>query len=433
MVEQRQRATPLLLFYSYAPEDEPLQQQLEKHLAMLQRQGIVHSWQKRQIEPGADWTALVDQSVKKADIFLLLVSPDYLASNYCYGIEMQRVLELHEAHETPVIPILLRPVEWRDAPFGHLQYLPHNARPVTLWRNRDQAFAEIAGALRGVFQELSETTHLLREAAGHLSLPEQMAAPLTKKPVFFLPLSLPDVYLNRLSPLARLRELLLGAVPVTVVTAVIHGMGGLGKTVLARAACDDPLLRDAFPDGILWATVGQNPRSDGSHPRIQEIQSNWITILGGNSSAASNETRGKVELQRLLEDRAMLLVLDDVWDRQDIEFLLIKTQRCRILITTRDRTIVEQAAVLPLDVMSLEESRELLRTSSHGKIQDGALADAIAEHLGYLPLALDIVARLLAEQILWEEIEEALASNLTDIEYSKKTLATVVASVSFLQ
>lgn len=434
MDERPKMNTPFLVFYSYAPEDESLQQKLENHLAILQRQKVIHSWQKRQIIPGDDWTATVDRYLKKVDVILLLVSPDYIASDYCYGIEMQRALELHEAHQAHVIPILLRPVEWKGTPFAHLHPLPRNAKPITLWRNRDQALANITSELRDVLQQFSEKTHQLQATIEqHLLATQDMTIPREKKPVFFLPINLPDLYIGRFSSLEKLRQSLCGTADTTTLTTVIHGMGGLGKTVLARAACNDPVLRKTFADGILWATVGQNPKTEGMHPRVQEMQSNWITALHGNSSAASNETLGKVELQRLLEDRAMLIVLDDVWDLQDIEFLRISAPRCHTLITTRDRTIAGESTIVQLDRMSREESRELLKIASKGKLQDNALADTIAENLGYLPLALDIVARLFAEEFSWEEIEEVLTSNISTIEYGKKTLATLTTSVSFLQ
>jgi TIR domain len=142
--QQRNAGVPLSVFISYAHEDEPLRQQLEAHLSLLRRQGLVATWHDRQIVPGTEWAREIDTHLETAQFVLLLISPDFLASEYCYGIEMQRALERHQKGEARVIPILVRPVDWEGAPFSHLQCLPHDARAVTEWDNRDAAFRDIA-------------------------------------------------------------------------------------------------------------------------------------------------------------------------------------------------------------------------------------------------------------------------------------------------
>src|SRR5438874_2040111 len=128
------------VFYSYDQADEPLLKELEKHLAILLRQGYITSWNKREISAGQEWKYESDKYLNRANIILLLVSPDFIASDYCYSIEMKRAMERHEAKEARVIPIILRPVSWEDALFGTLQVLPTNRRPVTSWPSRDEAF-----------------------------------------------------------------------------------------------------------------------------------------------------------------------------------------------------------------------------------------------------------------------------------------------------
>src|SRR6266700_2234102 len=118
------KRTPLSVFISYAHEDEPLRQQLEAHLSLLRRQGWIADWHDRQILAGNEWARDIDEHLEMASIILLLISPDFLASDYCYDIEMQRALERHRRGETRVIPIILRPVDWHGAPFGQLQCLP---------------------------------------------------------------------------------------------------------------------------------------------------------------------------------------------------------------------------------------------------------------------------------------------------------------------
>jgi WD40 repeat protein len=300
-----------------------------------------------------------------------------------------------------------------------------------LWSYKDQEREKHVLARRKEEEERRLTQQRHDELEKRLSA-TQVIDSKVKKPTFFLPDNLPDLYIHRPVLVEQLRDALLGGKDRVWLTASVHGMGGLGKTVLARAICDDPAIRSTFRDGILWATAGYNPKPGKKHPRVAEIQSNWIAALDGNVSAASNVTKGKVELQTLLEDRAMLLVLDDVWNQKDIEHLRVGGRQCRILITTRDRAVADTTALIELGIMSVEESRELLKIASKGKLQDDKLVDMIARRLGRLPLALDIVARLLADDIGWPKIEQALSTNIEQIAYGNHTLAAVITSVSFL-
>ena len=103
--QQGNRGVPLSLFISYAQEDEPLRQQLEKHLSLLRRQGLISAWHNRAILAGSEWARDIDEHLNTASIILLLISPDFLASDYCYDIEMQRALERHQRREARVIPM----------------------------------------------------------------------------------------------------------------------------------------------------------------------------------------------------------------------------------------------------------------------------------------------------------------------------------------
>jgi TIR domain len=153
--------SPTTIFYSYAHEDESLRDELNKHLSLLKMQGRITDWYDRKIVPGTDWAHAIDKHLISASIILLLISPDFLASEYCYGIEMQRALERHAAGTACVIPIILRPIDWHNAPFSHLQCLPHNREPVTTWHNRDKAFLDIAQGIRATVESLQEEVSLL--------------------------------------------------------------------------------------------------------------------------------------------------------------------------------------------------------------------------------------------------------------------------------
>ncbi len=146
---------PIELFYSYAPEDEALRAQLETHLTLLKRQNLIHGWHHREILAGQDWEQEIDTHLRSARIILLLVSPAFIASDYCYGLEMLQAMERHTSASASVIPLLLRPCDWETTPFGRLQALPKDAKPVTLRTNRDAAFTEIVKGLRAVIAEIN--------------------------------------------------------------------------------------------------------------------------------------------------------------------------------------------------------------------------------------------------------------------------------------
>ena len=144
----------LRLFYSYSHKDETLRDELETHLKLLQRQGLIQPWHDRRILPGDDWVSDIDDNLNRANIILLLVSADFIASDYCYDNEMTRAMERHESGEARVIPIILRPVDWRDTPFNKLSWLPQNGTPVVQWENRDAAWLNVETGIKQVVESM---------------------------------------------------------------------------------------------------------------------------------------------------------------------------------------------------------------------------------------------------------------------------------------
>jgi hypothetical protein len=136
------------LFFSYSHKDEGLRDQLETQLAMLKRQGAIETWHDRRIGAGQDIHQAIDAHINTDDIILLLVSPDFIASDYCYDVEMQRAIERHEKGEAILIPVILRSCEWHHAPFGKLKAVPLDGKPITQWTDIDDAFLQVAKAVR---------------------------------------------------------------------------------------------------------------------------------------------------------------------------------------------------------------------------------------------------------------------------------------------
>jgi len=227
-----QHSKPVKAFISYAHRDQELVDQLQTHLALLHREHVIDSWFDRQIPAGTEWQVAIDKHLKSADLILLLVSADFLASDYCYGIEVKQALAMHDAGQAVVIPIILRPCDWHSAPFGKLQALPRDGRPVTSYANLDEAFVETSRELRqiassvepseglattqsielriqGDFETYSEEQkqRLLEAIRDLLDLKQEVTVTKVRKGSILLRLKLPRAEVERLQKAARAGEL----------------------------------------------------------------------------------------------------------------------------------------------------------------------------------------------------------------------------------
>lgn len=136
------------VFCSYSHKDEQYRREFEAHVALMKRQNLIQIWQDRKIVAGEDWAGEIDSHLNSADIVTLFISADFLASDYCYEKEMMRAMERHNVERVPVVPVIVRQCDWHDAPFGKLQSLPTDGRPITSWGNRDEAWTEVAKLLK---------------------------------------------------------------------------------------------------------------------------------------------------------------------------------------------------------------------------------------------------------------------------------------------
>ena len=146
----------LEVFFSYAHEDEDIRDKLATHLKLLERQKVISAWYDRDISAGDEWEEEILEQLQQADIILLLISADFLASDFCWGVELEQAMARHEAKTARVIPIIVRSVDWTGTPFAKLQALPKNARPVTSWPDQDEAFTDIAKGIRNVAARLKK-------------------------------------------------------------------------------------------------------------------------------------------------------------------------------------------------------------------------------------------------------------------------------------
>jgi len=140
-------------FVSCAHEDRELQKRFICYLIPLMREKNIELYDGI-VSAGTEWQPVVHARLNNCRLILLLISPDFLASDYCWSQEIQQALHRHDSGEALVIPIILRPTDWHDAPFSKLQVLPTDGKPVTTWHNRDKAFYEITKGIRQALEKL---------------------------------------------------------------------------------------------------------------------------------------------------------------------------------------------------------------------------------------------------------------------------------------
>jgi hypothetical protein len=144
------------LFYSYSHANEQYRKKLETHLSTLKREGLISEWHDRDITPGSEWDKEIRRQLETARIILLLVSADFIHSEFCSSVELKRAMERHEAGDARVVPIIVKPCDWHSAPFGKLQVLPKDGKPITIWKNKDEAYLDVVNGIRRVIRELND-------------------------------------------------------------------------------------------------------------------------------------------------------------------------------------------------------------------------------------------------------------------------------------
>ncbi len=135
------------IFISYAHADEDLKNELDKHLTGLKRSKKIETWNDRQLIAGQEWDEVIKTELERSDIILLLISIDFIASQYIWDKELATAMKRHEEGTARVVPIILKNCLWQEMPFAKLQALPRNAKPVTTYAIDDDAYTEISVSL----------------------------------------------------------------------------------------------------------------------------------------------------------------------------------------------------------------------------------------------------------------------------------------------
>jgi len=157
---------PIKIFYSYSRKDLEMRNTLEDHLSALREANRISTWHDLQLEAGTEWEPAILNKLDTADIILLLVSRNFIASKYCYGTELKRAIARHDAGAARVIPIILRPCDWNhsDVPFSKLNVLPTHAKAITSWADQEEAFTIVAQQLRLTVAQLRAKKQAAQQA-----------------------------------------------------------------------------------------------------------------------------------------------------------------------------------------------------------------------------------------------------------------------------
>jgi tetratricopeptide (TPR) repeat protein len=405
------------VFYSYSHRDEKLRNKLEEHLSILKRLGVITNWHDRKIAAGTEWDGKIDEHLNSAQVILLLISPSFMSSDYCYDLEVTRAMERHKAGEALVIPVFLRPVMWKGAPFGELQGLPTDSKPVTTWSNRDKAFLDIAEGIRKAVERPAADIHPVMK-------PAALATPVSLPSIIFRPL-LVDFVARRNAEGRDIVELLKEElVPKGNRVVVLWGGGGVGKTTLAIQAARQ--LSDGFGQRVVWASP--ELRSDLT---LSALLDEIATQLGRDDLRQLAPELKEKAVRELIAAAPTLVILDNFEtiapaEQQPCANWLVQRALCSAIITTRQR--IMGAHNVPIDAMSPAEAQEflqrLIQQSSDPQVFDAPERARIIQAAGANPLVMQwIVAQI--------ELAQSLSDVLDDFVHGKGDAAQRVFDRSF--
>ena len=209
-------AQVIRIFLSCAEEDKDFLHALETQLSSLKREGLIKCYNRYGLSPGIDWQEKAKEYLNAADIILLLVSPAFVASDYCYTEEAAPAMALHNNEKTRVIPVIVRPLEWERLVFGGLASLPIG-KAVSMWSNKDDALSNI---VKGIKETIDELTSRLRATS--------LDKPL---PFWNVPYWQNLFFTGREEVFADLQSAFASLPPLQV--QALSGLAGVGKTQVA--------------------------------------------------------------------------------------------------------------------------------------------------------------------------------------------------------
>ena len=446
--EEQTMPESISIFYSYSHEDERLRKKLETHLTPLQLEGLITAWYDRDISAGTEWEREINTHLNTAQIILLLVSASFLASPYCYSIEMKRAMERQEAGEARVIPIILRPVSWKEAPFSHLQALPTNGVPVTdrKWHTQDEAFVSIVQGIRNAIKELMSAVSspaspppirtTVEESTSQLALPGS-------RPFNNLDEHVRTEYtsfVGRDKEREWLRQRLLSTASTKGMAVV--GIGGVGKSALVFAIADeycrrykDLSVEERF-EAIIWVTAKEQvltvhgrqkfELSELTPRTLEDIYTTIArTLEREDITRVVPEERSYLVRKALNAQRTLLIVdnLENVKDDRVKTFLRRLPTSTTYIITSRQSPIelgveLPNRNIWPLEGLSPDDAKTIIREKEAEEGIDELneqQEEQVASKTSGLPLTIKLSIARLANGETFDQVMRWLVNKTGDL------------------
>ena len=413
-----------LVFFSYRHDDEG-----ERWLSLILRwlepyalsQQLV-VWSDRDIRTGELWDSRVKGAIERTSVAVLLVNQTFFGSGYIKTFELPPLILAAREQRLRLIPVPIGPCDGRllqrhglDAfQFTHPPSEPLSARVDHL---RELSLTEVAVKISEAVDRPNEPARPIdsisvptRPRSILSSVAESSGTHVEQGLLFDVPQLDRRHFVERRDEMAALqRAVLHGAVQAVGVVAVapgvgLHGMGGMGKTELAKAFCHDPQIRQAFPDGIAWLTLGQQPD-------VLALQNRLLRHFNPRVLPADNVGEAQAALRSALHERQVLIVVDDIWDLRHFQGFDVVGPRGRLLMTTRDAALLSQAGaqVHELRGLPLAAARQLLGRWSGTDAQAlPSEADDVVRETGGLPLALKLAGAQATAGTRWQTLAEQL-------------------------
>lgn len=289
------------LFISYSHEDETYKEKLEKHLGLLKRNGIIETWNDRKIIAGEEWDKKIKEELENSHIILLLVSVDFLNSNYCYDVEIERAIEKHKKNEATVIPVIIRKCDWHETEFGKIQALPKDGKAVKSFDDEDEAFFSITEGIKQSIEKLKKNNEVKNNEVKRTELPQKIFHKVKMEC---------DTPPNILHWVGRKNE-------ISEINRDLHkvvyisGIGGQGKSGLASHYIKEVALKKEYWEFWDWRDCQE--KENRIHTKIVSI----ISRLTNNNIQPSQISDDTVDdlidlFFQELGDRKIIFVFDNI-------------------------------------------------------------------------------------------------------------------------
>jgi WD40 repeat protein len=420
-----------LVFVSYSHANPDWRNKVLVLLKPFVRQGQLQVWADPYIKTGDLWRRNIDEALERTSVGVVLLTPDLLASDFIAEVELPHLMRAALAGDVTLVVV---PIEshvegstrFADGDLMDFQWVWPPGEPISELedRRRPRALVTVAKAIVDSVGNRTQTSVGVsheRRSQGALLMASDRLGILHGVPAF------PPNYLSRAQEHDGLKRAVLGQTPVIGVSAGVervgvHGQGGLGKSVLAVGVAHDEDVRHTFADGIFWIPIGQQPQ-------LEVLQAELAEHFGERSSVEDISAGARL-LRARLAGKACLIILDDVWELFHAKAFDVLDVRSRLLVTTRDRSIVTAlgAREMRLDVLSPDAAVDLMaRWAGINAGTLSAVARDVAKEVDFLPLALSLAGAQVRDGRSWDDLLAALRAG--HLEFLDHPYGSVFSSI----